>query len=307
MKQKISALFFLSIVFIGVGCQKDDVDNVVPVADAGPSKTTTLPADSVQLSGSGTDKDGQIKAYLWSKVSGPASANIVNPGAASTMVKGLTQGSYIFQLMVTDDDGATGVDTVSVQVNPPTIHTITLQPSNNPFEWEVVLNNGVDGSTTSTPDIPVEAWTFNSNPLFIRELIKFDLSSVPANATITNATLSLYSYPNPTHNGNLVDANFGTANSMLIQRVTSPWSSVTWNTQPSTTTTNQIVVPNAPQGVLDLNLDVTQQVAAMVNGNVNYGFFFKLQNEVTYNSRIFVSSYNTTYPDKHPKLVVTFQ
>ncbi len=46
---------------------------------------------------------------------------------------------------------------------------------------------------------------------------------------------------------------------------------------------------------------------SLVSGNANFGFALKLQNEVIYNCRIFVSSYNTTYPAKHPKLVVIYK
>jgi hypothetical protein len=41
----------------------------------------------------------------------------VNPGADFTIIRFTVPGSYLFQLMVTDDNGATGVDTVSVLVS----------------------------------------------------------------------------------------------------------------------------------------------------------------------------------------------
>jgi hypothetical protein len=49
-------------------CKKDDdtPPNKVPVVDAGSSKTITLPIDSVTLTGTGTDADGKVVAYLWS-------------------------------------------------------------------------------------------------------------------------------------------------------------------------------------------------------------------------------------------------
>jgi hypothetical protein len=308
-------LTIMSISLI-VGCKKTDVPpdndipaNIVPVANAGISSTITLPADSASLSGSGTDADGSVVAYLWSQVSGPAASVIVNPGSPSTKVKGLKQGSYIFQLMVTDNQGATGVDTCMVIVNPAVNHTLSLQPSNNPNEVTLVNNNGTDASGAGRPDMPVEAWTSGGNPYTTREILKFDLSSIPQNATIVSANFYLYSYPSPTSNGNLTDANFGTANAMTVQQVTSSWTpgSITWFSQPSTTTTNQVIAPQTSQSVLDLNLDITGMVASMVNSNSNYGFLLKLQSETTYNSRIFVSSNNTSYTTKYPKLVIIYQ
>ncbi|MEO9893238.1 malectin domain-containing carbohydrate-binding protein, partial [Aurantibacter sp.] len=45
--------------------------NELPIADAGDDKTITLPTNSVELVGSGTDSDGTIDSYAWTKVSGP--------------------------------------------------------------------------------------------------------------------------------------------------------------------------------------------------------------------------------------------
>src|SRR6185436_4212386 len=96
-------------------CSRDeDITNSLPLANAGPSQNVTLPFNNITLTGTGSDQDGQIVAYLWSQVAGPGSTIITNPGSASTTVSGFSAGNYIFQLMVTDNAGATGVDTVSI-------------------------------------------------------------------------------------------------------------------------------------------------------------------------------------------------
>ena len=311
MNQFVRALCMISLgILTLVSCTKDDFnENEVPLANAGPSKAVELPDDSETLSGSGTDNDGQIVAFLWSQISGPNSALIVNPGSATTDVEDLSEGTYLFQLMVTDDKGATGVDTATITVSPAPITTLSLQPSNNPTELQIFTYNGQDVGYSGALDIPVAAWTINSIPITIRELLKFDLSSIPSNATIVSANLYLYSYPPPTINGNFVDANFGSNNTLLIQQVTSNWSASTvkWSNQPASTTTNQIIAASTTQSQLDLNLDVKNMITSMVSGNANYGFMLKLQNEAIYTSRIFVSSYNTTHTTKHPKLVVVYQ
>ena len=116
----------------------------------------------------------------------------------------------------------------------------------------------------------------------------------------------LYSDPTPL-NGNQVDANYGTDNSMLIQQITQSWSTstVTWVNQPVATSTNQVVIPTTTSSLLDLNIDVTTLVAGMINNNMNFGFLIRLQTETPYASRIFCSS---KYSDaaKHPKLVVIY-
>ena len=80
--------------------------NQSPTANAGADKVISLPTNSVTLTGSGSDPDGSIASYAWSKVSG-GSATINNPSSATTTISGLVQGSYIFRLTVTDNGGAT--------------------------------------------------------------------------------------------------------------------------------------------------------------------------------------------------------
>jgi hypothetical protein len=104
-----------------------------------------------------------------------------------------------------------------------------------------------------------------------------------------------------------VDANYGTANSFSIQRIVSPWTgtSISWNSQPSTTTVNQVTVPNSTSSTQNsIDIDVTQLVKDMqVNGN--NGFVMRLLAENYYNIRQYVSSYNSD-ATKRPKLVIQY-
>lgn len=308
---KLSA-FLLIILATVLSCQKDPEEvilNKVPIADAGTSDTITLPIKTITLAGSGTDADGNIVAYLWSQVAGPRATSIENPGSPSTIVNGFVEGKYLFQLMVTDNAGATGVDTVSISVAPAKMQTLVLQPANNPTERSVTDLDGTDQSSSTGIDLPIDAWTVNGRPVKIRSLLKFDLSSIPQSATIINAQLELYSYPSPTINGNLIDANYGASNSLLLQQVATDWNPATtfWANQPAGLTQNQIAIPHTNSSILDLKLDVRNIVSSMVKSNANYGFLLRLQNEVIYNSRIFVSSNNTQYAAKRPKLTVVYQ
>jgi hypothetical protein len=192
-------------------------------------------------------------------------------------------------------------------VNPAVQQTITLQPSAIASDEAniAVINGG--NATSHDKDIDAGAWTMNGDPLFIRGAFKFDLSGIPANATIISAKLTLYSIHDPT-NGDLVNANSGTDNTMYIRRIISAWdgTTVTWQTQPATTTVDQITVPHTNQPFLDLvDLDVKTMIDAM-RTNGNYGFMLNLQNEVTYTIRQFCSSFHSD-PTKHPKLVIVYQ
>lgn len=92
--------------------------NVPPTANAGTDQTITLPVNIVTLSGSGTDSDGTIASYNWSKISGPTSYTITSASTASTTVTSLVAGTYIFRLTVADNLGATGTDDIQITVNP---------------------------------------------------------------------------------------------------------------------------------------------------------------------------------------------
>jgi hypothetical protein len=288
------AYFLISLCLssLFISCKKGNT-NQPPVANAGPSQTITLPTNSVTLTGSGTNADGSVVAYLWSEVSGPNTQVIGNSGTASTAVTGFIAGKYIFQLMITDNQGATGTDTVSVLVNPAIIDTLILQPSNNQTEVHIWGNGtSVEGSGIGSPEIGGADWTSGGSAEGMRAALEFDFSSIPASAIINSAKLTLYSNPTPL-NGNQIDANYGTGNSFLIQQITAPWigSSVRWNNQPTSTTVNQIIIPSTTQPFLDLpDIDVTALVSNMVKNNSNYGFFIRLQSEVVYRSRIFCSS-----------------
>jgi len=307
MKLKSIKLSCIILLFL-TSCAKDEdiVLNVVPTADAGTSKAITLPTNSVTLTGSGADSDGTIVAYLWSQVSGPSSTVIVNPGSASTVVNGFVQGNYVFQLMVTDNDGATGVDTVSVAVAQAPQQTLTLQPSSNLFE-RLLFGNTVTEQSNHAVELTASTWTAGGQVVFVRGAFGFDLSPIPSAATIISARLTLYSNPTPL-NGSLTVPNEGPANAMLIRRITNSWipASTYWLNQPSTTATDQIIIPHTSLPSLDLvDVDVKNMVATMVSSG-NYGFMIQLQNEAIYNMRNFCSSLHAQAA-KHPKLVVIYQ
>ncbi|MEI8060088.1 MAG: T9SS type A sorting domain-containing protein, partial [Ferruginibacter sp.] len=98
--------------------------NIPPVANAGLNQSMTLPTNIANLTGSGTDIDGTITTYLWSKVSGPAIGIITNANIAVTYVTGLVEGIYVFELKVIDNNGAIVTNRMQVTVNPANIPPI---------------------------------------------------------------------------------------------------------------------------------------------------------------------------------------
>ncbi len=91
--------------------------NQPPSANAGNNITLTLPVNNTTLNGSGTDADGTIAGYAWTRVSGPTTFTLGTANAATTTLTNLVAGTYVFRLTVTDNSGATGTDDVTITVN----------------------------------------------------------------------------------------------------------------------------------------------------------------------------------------------
>jgi hypothetical protein len=304
--KKVSFLLIAIIsIFSITSCDKDCPKPLTPpVAEAGNTQFVQLPISTATLVGSGTTTNPPITAYFWNVVSGPNNPTIQSPVSATTIVSNLVAGTYKLQLRVTDQAGLTGVDTVSIIVSASPIQTLTLQPENNTTEARIV-SFFPNGAGTPSPSLSVSGWTSGGAPYIGRFLLKFDYTAIATTATILSAKLSLYANTTPPE-GNLIDAHFGTANSFNLSRITSTWSNtVTWNTQPSNVTTNQVTIPQSTSSFQDnIDIDVTQLVVDMRASN-NYGFLGKLVAENTYNSRQYFSS-TSSLPAKRPKLVITY-
>jgi hypothetical protein len=105
----------------------DAPGNTSPVAVAGSDQTITLPLNVATVDGSASsDPDGTIASYLWIKAAGPSTYTITSPTTAITNITGLIQGTYVFRLTVTDDDGALHSDDITIQVDPEPV----IPPSN---------------------------------------------------------------------------------------------------------------------------------------------------------------------------------
>lgn len=145
----------------------------------------------------------------------------------------------------------------------------------------------------------------------VRSLLCFTgLDSIPQNATILSATLRLYG-TNADRNTSYPGAPSGFyANTVVVQQVIYPWdeNTVTWNTQPTTTTVNQFTLPQSTSeynwNCSVSNSNLVAMVQSMVSGN-NYGFLFKLQNEAHYRNLAFSSS-DCSDSTLWPELEVTY-
>lgn len=156
---------------------------------------------------------------------------------------------------------------------------------------DVAVWNNAPIQTGNTDEFEIYAWTNNGNLGFKRSYLDFDLSLIPANATITSAWIKLYNNPSGSTFGQHSQQS-GT-NELMVERVTAPWveNTIDWFSQPTVSTVNQKVVPASTSTNQDYVIDVKDLVQDMVNDPTNsFGFGFRLQNETLYRSLIFASS-----------------
>lgn len=143
------------------------VENTYPIADAGKDQTITLPKNSVMLDGSEShDPDGEVVSYSWKKISGPAQGSIKTPNESITEVYNLNEGSYQFELTITDNEGASHKAIVNVKVNPkpntaPVANAGTDQQIRLPIN-KITLNGS--GSSDSDGTISTYSWSKISGP-----------------------------------------------------------------------------------------------------------------------------------------------
>jgi len=118
-KEYIFQIIILAvIVFINASCKKETLApplNRPPVADAGKDISIVLFSNEVRLRGQVTDPNrGNTLRTTWTKIAGPA-CEIISPQSPSTLVSNLVEGEYLFELLVSDNHGATDKDTVAVK------------------------------------------------------------------------------------------------------------------------------------------------------------------------------------------------
>jgi N-acetylneuraminic acid mutarotase len=169
--------------------------NLAPIASAGMDQTITWPESSVTLTGSGTDPDGVITAYKWTQVSGPFLSTIVSPDSATTIVRSIAEGTYVYRLTVTDNanPAATSYDEVTV--------TVKAAPTTNVIYR---INAGGPAITTSIGTFEADNY-FTPAPGFVYS------TTAPIGATNDDALyqnergsdqkLGTFSYAFPVNNG----------------------------------------------------------------------------------------------------------
>ncbi|MBM1106784.1 PQQ-dependent sugar dehydrogenase [Aurantibacter crassamenti] len=136
---------------VSVQVEGEVLENQNPIANAGNDQSIILPTNSITLSGSGTDEDGNIESYQWTKISGPSGQTLNGVNSSTLTAENLQEGIYVFRLTVTDDDNAEALDDVQVTVFPEVINNFVLRINagggtttfnNETFEADQNFNTG---------------------------------------------------------------------------------------------------------------------------------------------------------------------
>ena len=180
--------------------------------------------------------------------------------------------------------------------------TLTLQPDASAGKDAGVSSLGPTSNNGLSDQINAIAWT-SGGPFTVRTLIDFDLSSLPADAVITSADLTLYFNPDASS----IYQNQG-ANALWIERINSSWdeTAVTWNTQPTVTTTNRVSIPASTSVTQNYTMGITQLIKDIIaNPASSYGLRMSLQTETAYAS-VMMSSSDHSNAALHPKLDICY-
>ncbi|XP_068617646.1 dyslexia-associated protein KIAA0319 [Battus philenor] len=141
--------------------------NSPPKADAGGDQVLTLPLSVLTLNGSKSHDDFRIVSWKWSRAgSGLAAGTVIlnSDTQPVLMLTNIESGRYVFELTVTDDQGESDRDTVSVQVKPDPLEMNLL---------EMTLHTPISTFTKSQLDALVQKMT-----LLLKEDIKVNVTEI---------------------------------------------------------------------------------------------------------------------------------
>jgi|SRR6478735_5450225 len=154
------------------------------------------------------------------------------------------------------------------------------------------------------------AGTWGLVPGETRSYIQFDYSTIPADATINSAILTLYadtfdvgigSYPNG-------HSELTGSNDWYINHVTSSWSeaTLTWSTQPTSDGIGQINMAGTSNRSQTYTVDITNFVKEeFENPGTYHGIVMRLETEVEYRGIMFCSSDHSSVQNR-PRLDLTY-
>jgi hypothetical protein len=140
---------YVNIAASGTG----STSNESPVANAGWNQNLILPTNAATLNGSASsDPDGSIASYRWRQISGPTTAPMTNASGVTNVVSNMVAGSYIFELTVTDNQGASSSARMTINLTNGNNTAPTANAGWNQLLTLPVNAATLNGSSSTDPD-----------------------------------------------------------------------------------------------------------------------------------------------------------
>ena len=186
------------------------------------------------------------------------------------------------------------------------VHTVTLYPVAQSYSWQIVplANNG------GSDNFEITSWHNGHN---MRGWLEFNASSIPQQAWIMSATLSLRLWQKTTNQSQLGDP---TGRIYGVYALTSPWTDegINWVNQPNWTDYHhaESSVPSGQGGwygpLIYMNWDLSEMVKDWQSGVPNNGVVVKdtQENASLLYSTQFFTIHQTPNRSYFPRLIVTY-
>ena len=176
----VSEVDTVSITVLAPTVIPHNVSNMKPVADAGQDQET-VSGTTVTLDGSkSNDIDGEIASWLWNSDSDSVTLTGADTAMPTFIAENLSPGAdditHVFTLTVTDNNGDSATDTISVTISPAPLSEVDVDVSPS----ELTVQNGGMGvyqvrlKQSPEQDIVIEAFSDNETVIPEKTQLLFD-------------------------------------------------------------------------------------------------------------------------------------
>jgi hypothetical protein len=176
------------------------------------------------------------------------------------------------------------------------VNNLILQPGPSNGKDAVVRSNLPSNNYGSTSWMTIRRW--QSWNITNRIFIEFDLTTIPQNAIILDADLSIFRY-----------AGLSSVSPLEVNKVTQSWAenTITWSNAPNVTNVDMKTQPVNGINNFFHTINVTSHVQEFVNyPHLNLGWRLKCQDESSDNGSHYRTSEYTSIPVHRPKLVISY-
>ena len=243
-------------------------ENTPPIVLAGDDIFLTNLQRTTSLLATAYDPDGYIASQKWTKTVGGFGDVIVSQFALATQLENLTEDYYTYQIQVTDNNGATAMDTINViRIKD---YTVTLD----------LISQTDNSSSTSLPEI-ISRYKLNLSPSIPADFVLTFLGTIKANISVVGVANGYAAYIGYKiekngaiiENIDIIDATTNVALTLNYQSTDSIYidltvTAVQGSTNPADMATvvgsiilNSAAITNGNGSVLGLPLEVSQTVS----------------------------------------------